>query len=331
MTTRLAPLDYRIPNWDTSQIIARDCPLCDGSNNPTRAQRPDGLTVRNCNHCQLFYVSPAPSMAALAHFYQSYHRAFFDDTTLTASGLLTDLKMRDPYDDIRIQALASHLSLDGARVLDIGCGKGAFLFQLKRLGALTQGIEIDHLAVDFARAIGIEDVHCGYLENFESDLRFDVVTMLDVLEHPLNPSELVERAVQLLKPGGLLMVWTPNGARPWVDPLQITFRVDLEHMQYFGPKNLVFLAARFNLEILHLETLGYPSLADLITPRTRKRSINIKTLAKRLPYFAMLKTIRDRWRRPPSLRRGNYHLLGILRSSTSSLISESIKNSENPL
>lgn len=97
-----------------------------------------------------------------------------------------------------------------ARLLDVGCGNGDLLVCMRSLGWDVEGVDFDPAAVQTARARGLE-VHQGELQsqNYPSD-RFDAVTMKHLIEHVYDPLSLVREAQRILKPGGTLVVLTPN-------------------------------------------------------------------------------------------------------------------------
>ncbi|MFA0754087.1 MAG: hypothetical protein IMHGJWDQ_001870 [Candidatus Fervidibacter sp.] len=97
------------------------------------------------------------------------------------------------------------------RLLDIGCGNGSYLAMMKRLGWEVVGTEIDPKAADIATSsLGIF-VHVGDLKDapFEH-ASFDVITMSHVIEHVADPIDFLRTAARFLKPGGEMIVVTPN-------------------------------------------------------------------------------------------------------------------------
>ncbi|MCB7129009.1 MAG: class I SAM-dependent methyltransferase [Candidatus Brocadiales bacterium] len=98
----------------------------------------------------------------------------------------------------------------GGKLLDVGCGDGTFLAQMRDLGWEVEGVEVDPLAVEQVRKLNLP-VHCGSLEqrSFENN-RFDVVSMNHVIEHIYNPLEVLKECYRILKPGGMLIAITPN-------------------------------------------------------------------------------------------------------------------------
>ena len=97
-------------------------------------------------------------------------------------------------------------------VLDVGCGIGLLLDEARRRGWRTQGVELSDWAVRRARHLGL-DVFQGSLEEagFEPG-SFDAVFMIDVLEHLADPVRTLATVSQVLRPGGVLCLVTPNAA-----------------------------------------------------------------------------------------------------------------------
>jgi 2-polyprenyl-3-methyl-5-hydroxy-6-metoxy-1,4-benzoquinol methylase len=100
----------------------------------------------------------------------------------------------------------------GGKLLDVGCGSGQRLEQMQRLGWTVSGLDFDEKAVAAAKQRGL-DVSCGTIPGiwFPPDT-FDVITMNHVIEHVPNPIELLEECKRILKPGGKVVLATPNSA-----------------------------------------------------------------------------------------------------------------------
>lgn len=96
---------------------------------------------------------------------------------------------------------------DGGRVLDVGCGDAAFLQNAKLLGWQTVGTDFDPVVVENARTRGL-DVRLGTVDEVEGP--FDVITMSHVVEHLHDPVAVLRQCHDLLAPGGLLWIETPN-------------------------------------------------------------------------------------------------------------------------
>ena len=115
------------------------------------------------------------------------------------------------------------------------------------------GVELDTQALEIAKFLGI-DAFKGNLVDFISEKKYDLITLLDFVEHPLKPMDTLRKASELLKPGGLLAIWTSKGDFECFEKTPTTFRVDFEHMQYFTTDTCLFVASKLRLRVVHLET-----------------------------------------------------------------------------
>jgi ubiquinone/menaquinone biosynthesis C-methylase UbiE len=100
----------------------------------------------------------------------------------------------------------------GKKLLDVGCGKGVFLFLASKMGLQTYGIDISKVAVDIARRVShTSDIRVGLGEELPwDDNFFDYVTCLGSLEHFLDPAKGVKEMARVLKPDGRALILVPN-------------------------------------------------------------------------------------------------------------------------
>lgn len=311
---RLQRLDARIPQWDMSSLIERHCPLCSSSGAPF-CVRPDNLTVRNCETCGLYFISPAPSPAQLDSFYAHYnerHRRLND----TSAEAVAAIRNAEPLADLRMAEIAS-LFPDRTQktALDVGFGLGSDLFQLHKLGFAVEGIEFDEDALTFVRTqLGISTVHKATIDEVQGS--YDVIILHDLVEHPLDPLALLQRATDVIRPGGILSIWTPNVSHVTQENEPIAFRVDLEHMQYYTYSSIAALAQKLDLDIVHLEGVGFPSIRNIdVLPGSRKEPV-WKTLVRSIPGVASLIRLRRKnatAQARQKMREGKYHLFCLLR------------------
>jgi 2-polyprenyl-3-methyl-5-hydroxy-6-metoxy-1,4-benzoquinol methylase len=101
-------------------------------------------------------------------------------------------------------------------LLDVGCATGSFLFAALQAGWRATGLEVSERAVALARDWTSATVHVGSIEEFRPQQQFDVVTAWEILEHVVDPVVFIDRAVRLLKPGGILALSVPNWSSPWM-------------------------------------------------------------------------------------------------------------------
>jgi len=118
---------------------------------------------------------------------------------------------------LRLDWIAGHAALEGATVLDVGCGGGILAEAMARRGARVTGIDLSEKALRVAQlhlhesrlsieylCVSVEDhaaTHAG---------EFDVVTCMELLEHVPDPASMVAACARLVRPGGQVFFSTIN-------------------------------------------------------------------------------------------------------------------------
>jgi 2-polyprenyl-3-methyl-5-hydroxy-6-metoxy-1,4-benzoquinol methylase len=101
-----------------------------------------------------------------------------------------------------------------ARILDVGCGAGVFFEALEQFGHV-EGIESDPLAVEQSEGWRSR-IHAGQLDDtFRPGHSFDLILLLDVLEHVPRPDEMLRCATRLLSPEGRIIATVPAFTWLW--------------------------------------------------------------------------------------------------------------------
>ena len=130
------------------------------------------------------------------------------------------------------------------RLLDVGCGAGTYLGEMRALGWATSGVEASVQAARICeRATGSTVFAGSFLDHtFEAE-SFDVVTMFHVLEHFRFPRAALAEVQRLLKPGGQILVEVPNASSLAATLFGVDwFAWELpRHLYHFTPEALVRL------------------------------------------------------------------------------------------
>lgn len=165
----------------------------------------DGYHLVRCGQCSLAYIADPPTPDALAALYQGqgdYHSALLDPQSGTFA---------------HIGKIAQrHLAFTRAwcpagELIDIGCSTGMFLDAARRAGFSVSGTELSQASARFARDhFGLSVVEGDIHTVSAQQQRYDVVTMFDVIEHVTDPARDMAAAWQMLKPGGMFILSTPN-------------------------------------------------------------------------------------------------------------------------
>lgn len=184
----------------------RSCPLCAGERLQPTAVIGHRRLAR-CRSCRHEFVSGCDD-AALAAEYRAAYYAAGDDPRIDAWAAAH----APVWDAIAAQVFA--LAPQAQSLLDVGAGSGGFLLRLaaQRPGLALAAVEPSTAARDaLARrlpGITFPAADAGQLDAIGS--RFDVVTLLQTLEHLREPLAACRGALACLRPGGLLFVTVPN-------------------------------------------------------------------------------------------------------------------------
>ena len=235
---------------------------------------PGSWRLIRCSACGSAYLDPRPTSASIGAAYDTYytHEPSPRAAETSAQGSLRkalrndylnsrydyDLAPTNPLGRFVVRLLPGHRAAAdrhvsrlrrpraAARVLDVGCGNGDFLVEMRAAGWSAEGLETDARAVALARARGL-DVREGALEpGAYPPGSFDAITFNHVLEHLHDPVATLRAAREILRGDGLLWVATPNLASPGHTRYGRAWR-GLEpprHLILFSPSALVIALER---------------------------------------------------------------------------------------
>lgn len=225
------------------------CNLCSGTSWET-LEAVDATRVVRCQ-CGLVFVTPQPARPSLE---QAYDEAYYQPWASQARARARIWRRRIE----RVERLCP----PPARLLDVGCGTGDFFRVARARGFEVSGTELSPYAVKAARADRLPVIGGEVWEaDFPPDA-FDVVTCWHVIEHASDPRRLVGGIRRVLRPGGWLVLATPNledrifraayvlarGRRP---PLFEADEREL-HLFHFSPATLRTLVASAGLDVVEV-------------------------------------------------------------------------------
>ncbi len=275
--------------------LAEKCPICDhpeprrfleGSIDPAYLTADDfRITDRRygsrwpfyrCPACGFIFANPRPDERQIIDFYNRLQDPTYGEE---ASGRARN------FSPILKQIARYH---PGAkRILDVGAASGIFLDAARQAGYQGTGIEPSTSLCLEAKSRYKLDLFAGTLEDFPPAPPFDVVTLLDLIEHVVDPVALIARVTERIAPGGLLVVVTPDGAslaaklagKRW-------WHYRTAHLHFFSLRALTILLDRhgfdlvgkrrycWNFSLLYLGTRLWPSLERFSALQKTLKRIN---------------------------------------------------------
>lgn len=171
--------------------------------------------IDKCKKCNLEQTAPLPNQDGLNALYEKYYnfsgerntrytqlRAKFINSFLYRVWLAVD------------GDISFHLASGKGSLLDVGCNEGRGLEFYKNHGFSAEGLELNSRAAEVARSKGFV-VHGSTLEGFATNKKYDVVVLSNVLEHSLNPADMLRAVHGLLNQNGQVWISCPN-SQSWL-------------------------------------------------------------------------------------------------------------------
>jgi len=204
-------------------------------------------SVVECINCSLIYVNPRISN--------------FEEIYRNQNGMLKYFLERESSDETAFKLPLSLIGKyrPGGSALDIGCGIGNFLLQLKERGYDCSGIELNRECVKYGREKRGLEIREGSLETTDfGEKKFDLITILSTLEHIGHPLRVLTQAQSLLKGNGIIIVSVPN-IRYLAFRIQHVLGVKTKtldptaHLYYFSPSTLRLMCEKAGLKVVYHE------------------------------------------------------------------------------
>ncbi len=200
-----------------------------------------------CKNCSLIYVNPRQQESAkLADLRKVSEEAVFE-------------KMQDRDEEIFkhiLDEIGQYCS--SGHLLDVGCASGGLLREAKKRGYRVSGVEVNQRAAQCAITQYALDVRASTLEEAcWPESHFDVIILVNTIEHLYHPSKTVTEIFRILKPGGYFYCVTPDFYHyatrfmQFLGWMKNTDRIDpTGHPYHFVPGTLAELIRRQGFTIL---------------------------------------------------------------------------------
>lgn len=203
--------------------------------------------LRKCPDCGLMFVAPQPTDDELAEIYDGEYFAGFG----------CESEFQAAYGAMKQSSASGFLELcerfvRPGRLLDVGSGLGDLLVAAQRRGWQTRGLDINPYAVELANRLLPGQTLLTPFDAFQpADGPLDLITCLEVIEHLRRPDESLRRMFACLRPGGVLLLTTPDaGSLPARVLRSAWWHLHVDHLWYFDRRTLTALVRGAGFEVL---------------------------------------------------------------------------------
>ena len=239
----------------------------------------DAHRILRCRRCTFMWLDPRPSEDDLHAVYDEHYfrnPGFFDGDESALYGYSDYEEERadrcrafDKLVGRIVDLIQGDDRLEGASLLDCGCGPGYLLERAHRRGFAVEGIERNSAAAAAVASRYGFPVHVGALLDY-GEGQFDVVTMMDVIEHLHDPFAALRKVAELTKPGGLFVVSTMDSdslvSRIAGKRLE-DFRRVREHLYFFTRHTMTGALERAGFEVLAVKSYGITLTLETLSRR----------------------------------------------------------------
>jgi SAM-dependent methyltransferase len=226
-------------------------------------------------NCGLLWLNPAPVQEDIGKAYQSYYTHGGTGESLMRKCVKTayTLLSRLPEWTVGLAQARNRMrwlyldNLFSGKLLDVGCGDGLYLHFMAGKGWKTEGLDFDANALKRARETYGLNVHQSDLFSRHYPAHtFDAVTLRHVIEHLPDPLGVLRECLRILRPGGTLVIVTPNSESLGHGLTHECWR-GLEvprHLQIFSLTSLKLCAGLLGYKPGHFQAFTTATGADFI-------------------------------------------------------------------
>lgn len=159
----------------------------------------------HCKNCDTIYIDPMPVDQLDVIYPHNYY-------SFVAQKKSLPVRLKEYLDKQLFKNLLKQLGGEELKLLDIGGGTGWLLNVIKQIDPrikFTQVVDIDEKAKNTAIANG-HAYFQGRIEDFETDKKYDLILMLNLIEHVESPKAVMHKIQEILNIGGFVLMKTPN-------------------------------------------------------------------------------------------------------------------------
>ncbi|MBN1054449.1 methyltransferase domain-containing protein [Clostridium botulinum] len=200
-----------------------------------------------CKHCGFVFQNPVPDEKSLNEYYNLQSECIDESDNIRNYyyKMYEYIKNNTNYNSIN-------------KILDIGCRRGEMLKLFKNDNKNILGIEPSDCNVEYLKKCYIPVIKGLFNNNIVENKKFDLILLINVLEHIKNPDKMLNEICNKLTNDGYLLINVPTleACHKTVNINNISDYFTFQHLQYFTPDNLIYLLQKNGFVIVKYDIEG---------------------------------------------------------------------------
>lgn len=257
------------------------CPICETGGRAIPYCLKDEAAYYRCRACGLIFQHPLPARSSMITWANEEY------TSGAYREYVEARPMKIRHFEDRLADIGGRMK--PGRLLDVGCSCGYFMEVAASRGFDVQGVEFSRSAIAAATPTLQPRIFEGTLEDMPVNGLFDVVSVFDLIEHVHDPRLLLRQCSGLLRPGGTLVISTPDAGHflrvvmqsrwPMLQPMQ--------HLFLFSRQALATMLRTEGFVDVSVDTayktINVEYLINQIKPLNPLLSATLRTLTRAVP------------------------------------------------
>jgi 2-polyprenyl-3-methyl-5-hydroxy-6-metoxy-1,4-benzoquinol methylase len=250
---------------DVSRLLARSvdfvavpCPACGGHEGSVALEKL-GFRWTECAQCSCRYMTPRPSESVMAeHYEHSENFTYWAEHIFPASESARREKICRPWLD-RIAGFCDRFDVGKGTLLEVGAGFGTFAALASTSGVFERVIAVEPVPglAAACRDRSVEVIEATIEDAAQQLSPADVVVAFEVVEHLFDPGQFIRDCARLVRPGGLVVLSTPNAEGFDMAALgAASLAVGPHHVNLFTLRSLQGLLEMSGFEVVAATTPG---------------------------------------------------------------------------
>ncbi|MBT3294344.1 MAG: class I SAM-dependent methyltransferase [Verrucomicrobia bacterium] len=258
----------------------KDCPLC-GQSNPRVRYQFDACAIVRCRSCGLMWLFPRPLLEDLQ---ETYGKDYFANERFMSNQneylygyhdyIAERINKQFGYKKtVKKTKALLQAQPDGNKAptwLDVGCGLGYLMDVAFDQNFEVHGIEFNAAAVAYINSKYRYPTMLGTLEDMPHERKFDVISMMDVVEHFRDPFANLRKARELIEPNGYLLLSTMDSdslMSRFLGKRMEDFRRTEEHLYFFSRATMARVLDECGWECVAMESIGHTFQLEFLLDR----------------------------------------------------------------